>query len=364
MEGNFQHVVKQFSNLDGKNADDFLEWSSKLRVSFSLYSKLIFQIVRGSQRPSYLDNDQSTAREGWNDANHKLCSIFYFTTSNPALSVVRRFEEKTQEDGVGHVQNAWAALREKFNGCSREALQVAHREMETAKMRLDEDPNDFLYKKDRCRDRLNLITPKITPSDRQYGYIILQCLPPECDRTRLTHFEREDCNLADIRRMMSKIFTDNLARSNPDSSRGTAGRHVAMQVTRRDLSSINCHFCKKFGPYKNDCADVKVVHQQNQRRGRRQHKQRGGHQPHQSRLGGQQQQRKGDKMWCSYHKTTPHNVAVCRDRSANRLNGNAYFGVVQRLEGRECHNFVPVLGDDGKIAPCGDLFDQPPGKIS
>ena len=60
MEG----VVKQVSKLDGKNADNFLKWSSKLRVSLSLYSKLIFAIVQGPQRLSYLDNDQATAREG------------------------------------------------------------------------------------------------------------------------------------------------------------------------------------------------------------------------------------------------------------------------------------------------------------
>ena len=48
MEGNVQHVVKQVSKLDGKNADDFLKWSSKLRVSLSLYSKPIFEIVQGS----------------------------------------------------------------------------------------------------------------------------------------------------------------------------------------------------------------------------------------------------------------------------------------------------------------------------
>ena len=36
MEGNVQHVVKQVSKLDGKNADDFLERSSNLRVSLSL----------------------------------------------------------------------------------------------------------------------------------------------------------------------------------------------------------------------------------------------------------------------------------------------------------------------------------------
>ena len=60
MKGNVQHVVKQVSKSEGKNADDFLEWSLKLRVSLSLYSKPIFKIVQGSQRPSGLDNDQVT----------------------------------------------------------------------------------------------------------------------------------------------------------------------------------------------------------------------------------------------------------------------------------------------------------------
>ena len=122
MEGNVQHVVKLVSNFDGKNVDDFLEWYSKLRVSLSLYSKPIFEIVQGLQRLSGLDNDQVTAREGWDDANHNLFSILFFTTSGPAFFVIRRFEGKTQEDGVGHGQDAWGALHEKFDGCSREAL--------------------------------------------------------------------------------------------------------------------------------------------------------------------------------------------------------------------------------------------------
>ena len=117
MEGNVQHVVKQVSKFDGMNADDFLEWSSKLRVSLSLYSKPIFKNVQGSQRPSVLDNDQMTARKSWSDANPNLFSILFFTTSGPAFSVVQRFEGKTREDGVGHGQDAWGALREKFDGC-------------------------------------------------------------------------------------------------------------------------------------------------------------------------------------------------------------------------------------------------------
>ena len=179
MEGNVQDVVKQVSKFDGTNADDVLEWFSKPRVSLLLYSKPIFGIVQGSHRPSDLDNDQATAREGWDDTNHSLFSILYFTISGPAFFVVRRFEGKTREDGVGHGQDAWAALRETFDGCSREALRAAYREMEMVKMRLDEDTDDFLYKKDQCRGRLNIVSPKEIPSDRQYEDIILQCLPSD-----------------------------------------------------------------------------------------------------------------------------------------------------------------------------------------
>ena len=42
-------------------------------------------------------------------------------------------------------------------------------------------------------------------------------------------------------------------------------------------------------------------------------------------------------------------------------------GVVQQLGGggRGYHKFVPVLGgDDTKIAPFEDLFDEPPGEMS
>ena len=227
------------------------------------------------------------ARESWDDANHNLFSILFFMTSGPAFSVVRRFEGKTREEGVGHGQDAWGALRNKLDGCSREALRAAHRELETVKIRSDEDPDDFLYKKDRYRDRLNSIIPKEGTPDRRYEDITLQCLPPEYDRIRQAHFEREDCNLEDIRRMMSRVYADNLAHSHSDSSRGIAGRGVAMQATWRDLSKINCYYCNKFGHYKNVCADFKTAHHQNRRRRQRHHKQRGGHQPYHPKPGGQ-----------------------------------------------------------------------------
>ena len=47
-----------------------------------------------------------------------ICSASY-TTSGLAFSVVRKFEGKTREGGVGHGQEAWAALHEKSDGRSR-----------------------------------------------------------------------------------------------------------------------------------------------------------------------------------------------------------------------------------------------------
>ena len=108
--------------------------------------------------------------------------------------------------------------------------------------------------------------------------------------------------------MMSKIYADNLARSRSDSSRGIAGRGVAMQATGRDLRKTNCHYCNKFGHYKYDWVDFKAAHHQNRRRKQRHNKQRGGHQPDQPKPGGQQRQRGGGK--CGGHTIRPPPTAT------------------------------------------------------
>ena len=43
MEVDVQQVMEQAAKFDGKNTNDFLEWSSKLRATLLLYSKLIFR---------------------------------------------------------------------------------------------------------------------------------------------------------------------------------------------------------------------------------------------------------------------------------------------------------------------------------
>ena len=65
-----------------------------------------------------------------------------------------------------------------------------------------QDPEDYLYHMDSCRDRLNACDAPEGPTERQYEDTILQDLPSEYDRIRQSPLERRDFGLADIRHMM------------------------------------------------------------------------------------------------------------------------------------------------------------------
>ena len=69
--------------------------------------------MQGQERPSVTDDSQATARAAWDAANHDLFNILLFSTGGSTVFVVRRFEGTTLEDGAGHGQQAWVALREK-----------------------------------------------------------------------------------------------------------------------------------------------------------------------------------------------------------------------------------------------------------
>ena len=107
-----------------------------------------------------------------------------------AFFVMRNFEGNAIEGEAGHGQQAWAALREKFKGSSREAIRAEHLKMNDTRMRSDQDPDEYLYIMDSCRDRLNACDPPEGPADRQFKDISLQALPPEYKSKRQAHLER------------------------------------------------------------------------------------------------------------------------------------------------------------------------------
>ena len=161
--------------------------------------------MRGPEQPSVTGDSQATARAVRDAANQDLFSILFYSTGGSAFFVVRRFEDTTVEDGAGHGQQAWAALREKFKGSSREAICAEHAKMNNMSMRSGQDLDEYLYIMDSCRDCLNPCDPPEDPKDRQHEDIILQALPPEYKAIRQAHLERGDFGLANIRRMMAAI---------------------------------------------------------------------------------------------------------------------------------------------------------------
>ena len=132
----FQVIVKNVHTSDGKNAAEVVEWYKKIRISLNIYDKAAFRVLQGAPVPSAATDTDSSKLTAWNTANENLYNVLFFTTKGAACSVVRRFEGKTLDEGSEHGQRAWAALRKKSDGCSRQALRAEHAKTNSARMSL------------------------------------------------------------------------------------------------------------------------------------------------------------------------------------------------------------------------------------
>ena len=131
--------------------------------------------------------------------------------------------------------------------------------MTSTRMCPGQNPNDYLYYMDSCRDRFNACDPPDDPTGRQYEDTTLQALPSEYDHICQIYLERRDFGLADIRRMMVAVYAENLSRS--ESPKGIAGRGAAMQAVDRDRTSVLCHYCDHFVHFKRK-RPLRIKHQQ------------------------------------------------------------------------------------------------------
>ena len=246
----------------------------------------------------------------------------------------------TLENGAGHGQQAWAALRENFKGSSREVICAEHAKINNTPMRLGQDLDEYFYTMDSCRDHLNACDPPEGPTDRQNKDIILQALPPEYTVIRQAHLERGDFELADIRRMMAAIYADIPARSRFDSVRGIAGSGATMQAMTRDRKDIKCHVCGRVGYFKRKCP-LRLKHQQHddgQQPRQSEERRNKPRRHHQRNSGGER-----GPVWCSYHSTTNHSDADCRARRRKQAEGNAHIAATgpSRVNGICCTYDLP-----------------------
>ena len=168
----------------------------------------------------------------------------------------------------------------------------------STRMHPGQDPEDYLYHMDSCRDRLNACDPPEGPTNRQCEEIILQALLSEYDRISQTHLEKRDFGLADIRCMVAAIYADNLSRF--ESSKGIAGRGAAMQAVGRDRTSILCRYFDKFWYFKRKCP-LRNKNQLDKRQQLLRHHQHQQHGQHQQKPRGRRQNNGGgggDCVWC------------------------------------------------------------------
>ena len=129
---NFQVIMKNVHTFDGKNAADFFEWYEKIHISLNIYDKAAFRVLQGAPVPSAATDTDGSKLAAWNTANEDLYNVLFLTTKGAACSAVRRFAGKTFNKDPGHGQCAWAALREKLDVCSREALRAEHEKVNPA----------------------------------------------------------------------------------------------------------------------------------------------------------------------------------------------------------------------------------------
>ena len=144
-------------------------------------------------------------------------------------------------------------------------------------MNLGQEPDEFLYEVDIRRERLNACDLIEGSTGRQCEDIILQALPPEYERIRTIHLEKPGFGIADIHRMMSAIYTANLARSS--STTWIAGHGAAMPGAEDNRRNLICHYCERAGHFENTCA-LRAKHglqrQQREQRNEQQNQQQSG----------------------------------------------------------------------------------------
>ena len=161
-----------------------------------------------------------------------------------------------------------------------------------------QDPDDFFFVLDGCRDLLEDIGQ--TVHDERYEDIILQALPAEYERVRIASYEKRDFGLDDIRHMVHTMYVDNLSR--PSNPKPVAGRGIAMQAAGHNNSDVRCNYCRGIGHLIQDCAILKAKehrHGTNQRP----QPQRNQHASRHEKAGGGQARNGGNgkQQWYSYH---------------------------------------------------------------
>ena len=120
----------------------------------------------------------TAAADAWKTANKRLYFVLYSvaTGSGSAHIIVKSHKGKTigsSGDGVAE----WNALQDRFDGNTKEARRALREQLHKKKMKIGDDPTDFIATMDDPRFRLKDMEEEI--SDEFYTYLLLDALTPE-----------------------------------------------------------------------------------------------------------------------------------------------------------------------------------------
>lgn len=265
----FDRTLETIGKCEGYS--NFREWEPKIRMAIGGYKPKMLAVLDGQRRPAGAAN-----AEAWTETNNQLFSVLFFMTAGSAHITVKTFMSKTA-GGMGNGISAWKALKERFDGNTKQARRVAREDLFRSRMEEHAEPEDFFAETDRLRDRLKDMGEEI--SDEVYESLLLDALPRKFEFIRHRHYEDDSLDTDSLKKTAIAYNMDmkNVA---PRIS----GPGMAMTT---DTGTGSC--CKECGNCKTDGQTTKKKWKKGKKKG----------------------SGDGQPKWCSYHNTTTHSDDEC-----------------------------------------------------
>lgn len=276
-----------------KEQRDYREWQAKFRQAVGFHSQELLKILDGEPCPVGTDPDAVAATATWEGRNNQLYSLVYFSTTGSANITTRPFQAKSGGE-MGDGAAAWAALKARFDGNTKESRRVCKTQLHAAKLRPGQNVIDFLANMDDLKLRLDDMGEPTT--DESYEDLVLSALTHSTEYRFLQdmHYRSPFPDVEALKKTATNYFID--AQSRKSSGPAVVGRGAAMAATSTD----QCHNCKAYGHFQRDCpAPAKKIR---------------------PKTGKSSWKKKGKKgsgsdpspKWCSYHKTVTHSDNECK----------------------------------------------------
>ena len=267
----FDRTLANIGKCDGFS--NFREWEPKIRQAIGLHKPKLLPILDGKRRPTGAANAEAAAE--WTEHNNQLFSIPFFMTSESANVTVKTYMSK-DVGGMGDGAVAWKAIKERFDGNTKQARRTAREKLFKSTMAETDDPEDFVSHTDRLRDRLKELGETI--SDEVYESLLLDALPKKFQFIRERHYEDDSLGIKSLKKTAIAYNIDTKARTPSISGRGMA--------MTSDTGTGSC--CKECGHCKTDGPRTKKKWKK-----------------------GKKGSGDGQPRWCSYHNTTTHTDDEC-----------------------------------------------------